>query len=79
MGFFREKTTKILILLIKAYRLILSPILPPTCRHYPTCSQYAIDTIKINGVFSGVYLAMKRILRCRPGGTSGYDPAEKIK
>jgi len=56
------------------YRWFISPILPPSCRHTPTCSQYALDAIKIHGPFRGLELATNRILRCRPGGTHGFDP-----
>ena len=49
----------------------------PSCRHYPTCSEYSIESIKTHGLIRGVYLALKRILRCRPGGTHGFDPVPK--
>ena len=49
----------------------------PSCRHYPTCSEYSIESIKTHGVIRGVYLALKRISRCRPGGTHGFDPVPK--
>lgn len=66
---------KILLLLpIYFYRMVISPMLPPTCRYTPTCSQYAIDAIKRHGSLKGLYLAVKRILRCHPWGGSGYDP-----
>ena len=68
---------------IKLYQLFISPMLPNTCRHLPTCSEYFIDCIKINGVFKGSYLGIKRIARCHPikvlGGKSGYDPAPNLK
>lgn len=64
----------LLILPIKFYRLCISPLLPPSCRFTPTCSQYAIEAISKHGPFKGMYLAVKRLLRCRPGGGSGYDP-----
>ena len=64
----------LLILPIKFYRLCISPLLPPSCRFTPTCSQYAIEAISKYGPFKGIFLAVKRLLRCRPGGGSGYDP-----
>lgn len=64
----------LLILPIKFYRLCISPLLPPSCRFTPTCSQYAIEAISKYGSFKGMFLAVKRLLRCRPGGGSGYDP-----
>ena len=47
---------------------------PPSCRVVPTCSEYAIEAIKKHGPFKGLYLAVRRILRCHPWGGSGYDP-----
>lgn len=65
---------KILLLLIRFYQVAISPLKPPTCRFTPTCSQYAIEAIKKHGAIKGLYLALKRILRCHPWGGSGYDP-----
>lgn len=56
------------------YRYSISPFLRPSCRHVPTCSQYMLDALKIHGPFNGLLLGTGRILRCRPGGTHGYDP-----
>ena len=56
------------------YRYAISPLLRPSCRHVPSCSQYALDALKIHGPVRGSLMAMNRILRCRPGGTHGYDP-----
>jgi putative membrane protein insertion efficiency factor len=56
------------------YRYSISPFLRPSCRHVPTCSQYMLDALKIHGPFTGLVLGTGRILRCRPGGTHGYDP-----
>jgi hypothetical protein len=63
---------------IHAYRWTLKPLLGHHCRHLPTCSAYALDAIDANGAWRGVWLAGSRICRCRPGGTSGYDPAPDI-
>lgn len=64
----------LLILPIKFYRYAISPYLPASCRHVPTCSQYAIEALKVHGVFYGLYLAFRRVMRCHPWGTYGYDP-----
>jgi len=75
--------SNILILIIKFYKYIISPYIPSSCRYLPTCSEYFIDSLKLNGFFKGSFLGFKRILRCHPikflGGKSGYDPAIKIK
>ncbi len=67
---------KILIRLIKVYQKIPGPW-HNACRHIPTCSNYAIEAITEYGVFKGGVLSLKRILRCSPWGTSGYDPVIK--
>lgn len=64
----------ILLFIIKAYKTLLSPVLPPSCRYLPTCSDYAVKAIKKYGPFKGGWLAFKRILRCHPFGGHGYDP-----
>lgn len=64
----------ILIAPIRFYRQFVSPLTPPSCRFTPTCSQYAIEAIQKHGPFKGLYLAIKRLLRCHPWGGSGYDP-----
>jgi putative membrane protein insertion efficiency factor len=67
---------KVLILIIKAYKKIISPHLPPSCRFYPTCSSYAIEAIKKYGVIKGSMLATYRVLRCNPFNKGGYDPVK---
>ena len=64
----------LLMLPIRFYRTFISPLTPPSCRFTPTCSEYAIEAITKHGPFKGTWLAIKRVLRCRPGGGSGYDP-----
>jgi putative membrane protein insertion efficiency factor len=64
----------LLILLIKFYKLAISPILPRACRYTPTCSVYTIQALKKHGLLKGFYLSVKRILSCNPWGGSGYDP-----
>lgn len=61
------------------YKYAISPLLPGSCRHYPTCSEYAVQAIKIHGPFKGFLLGAKRILRCHPWGTHGYDPVPPKK
>jgi putative membrane protein insertion efficiency factor len=62
--------------MIRIYQRYLSPLLPGACRYSPTCSQYAIDAIQRHGPGRGSWLAIRRLLRCRPGpgGGSGFDP-----
>lgn len=64
----------LLILPIRFYQKCISPFTPPTCRFTPTCSQYAVEAIRKHGPIRGLYLAIRRILRCHPWGGSGYDP-----
>ena len=64
----------ILILPVRFYQLAISPMLPPSCRYVPTCSQYTIEALRQDGPVKGLWLAVKRILRCHPWGGSGYDP-----
>ncbi len=66
-----------LLLLIKFYRNYISPLKPyPTCRFYPTCSQYAYEAIMKYGALKGSFLAVKRILKCHPFHPGGYDPVK---
>jgi len=60
------------------YRYSISPLIRPACRHVPSCSQYALDALKIHGPVRGLAMGTNRILRCRPGGTHGYDPVPLI-
>ena len=62
------------ILLIYLYRMSLSPLLGTRCRFYPSCSQYALDAIKSHGLPIGLWLMMKRLLKCHPGTSGGFDP-----
>jgi hypothetical protein len=63
-----------LILIIKIYQLIISPLFPPSCRFTPTCSHYSIEALKKYGILKGSWLSFKRIIRCHPWGGSGFDP-----
>lgn len=73
-----NKVSKILswpfIWLIKFYQYGISPYLGPKCRFTPTCSQYALEALEKYGVAKGVWLTVKRLLKCHPAGGSGYDP-----
>ncbi|MBO4818211.1 MAG: membrane protein insertion efficiency factor YidD [Bacteroidales bacterium] len=62
------------VVLIQFYRYCISPLKPPSCRFTPTCSQYALEAFRKYGPFKGLYLSVRRILRCHPFGGSGYDP-----
>ncbi len=64
--------------LIRAYQLIVAPILPPSCRFYPSCSHYAAEAVERHGPWRGLVLALRRLLRCHPWGGSGYDPVPPV-
>ncbi|MBU0767861.1 MAG: membrane protein insertion efficiency factor YidD [Proteobacteria bacterium] len=65
---------KISLFLIRTYQLLLSPVLAPRCRYYPTCSEYAYLSISRHGLPKGTSLAIKRLLRCHPFNPGGIDP-----
>jgi hypothetical protein len=65
--------------LIYAYRYTLSAFIGRQCRHLPTCSEYALGAIDTNGAWRGFWLTLARVTRCRPGGSSGYDPVPDIR
>jgi uncharacterized protein len=70
--------TNILIGLIKLYKMVISPYLAPSCRYLPTCSQYAIDSLKTYGLMKGFFKATKRILSCHPfSKRDSFDPVIK--
>jgi len=64
----------ILLIPIYVYKYGISPYTPASCRHVPTCSEYAVQAIKIHGPIKGLILSTKRISKCHPWGTHGYDP-----
>ncbi len=63
-----------LIALVKIYRFAISPLFPPRCRFYPTCSAYTLEALKKHGPFKGLGLSVKRILKCHPFHPGGHDP-----
>ncbi|HZU77345.1 MAG TPA: membrane protein insertion efficiency factor YidD [Dehalococcoidia bacterium] len=65
---------RLALVLIRAYQLFISPLLPPSCRFYPTCSQYAYEAIAKYGIITGGRLAIWRLLRCNPFCRGGLDP-----
>ena len=64
----------VLRILIRAYQLVLSPLLGPRCRFYPSCSHYALEAIESHGALRGSWLSAKRICRCHPFNPGGFDP-----
>jgi putative membrane protein insertion efficiency factor len=60
--------------LVRAYQLLVSPVLPPACRYLPSCSEYAAEALLEHGALRGSWLAARRLARCHPWGGSGYDP-----
>jgi putative membrane protein insertion efficiency factor len=65
---------KVLIAFIRGYQLFVSPLLPPSCRFYPTCSSYCIQALEKYGMWRGGALGLRRVLRCHPFNPGGYDP-----
>jgi uncharacterized protein len=60
--------------LLRGYKWAVSPMLPHACRYIPTCSEYAMEAVERYGALRGMWMAMRRVLRCRPFAGSGYDP-----
>jgi len=79
----RQIAIGLLIAPVRFYRYALSPLLPPSCRFTPTCSQYAIEALTVHGPLKGLYLTLRRLLRCHPitwlGGSQGYDPVPPLR
>jgi uncharacterized protein len=65
---------RVLIAIVRGYKKYISPLLPPSCRFTPTCSEYAMEALQKHGAFKGSMLAIWRILRCNPFCKGGYDP-----
>jgi putative membrane protein insertion efficiency factor len=64
----------LLLLLLRLYKAVISPVLPPMCRFEPTCSVYAMNAVEKYGVLEGSWLAIKRLFRCHPFHPGGWDP-----
>ena len=71
---FKRLPAKILMLFVRFYQLFISPMLGPRCRFYPTCSEYAIEALKIHGAWKGSWLTINRLRRCHPLNPGGHDP-----
>jgi putative membrane protein insertion efficiency factor len=65
---------RLVLLPVRLYQALLSPLLPPACRYFPSCSQYMVEAVTKHGVFKGIWLGTRRLLRCAPWGGHGYDP-----
>ncbi|MGE0155505.1 MAG: membrane protein insertion efficiency factor YidD [Geobacter sp.] len=66
--------SRLLMFFIHVYRRLISPVLPPSCRFYPTCSAYALEAIRRYGPYKGSYLSLRRLLKCHPWHPGGFDP-----
>ena len=66
----------VVIKLLHIYKFVISPLLHPSCRYEPTCSQYMINAVKKKGIIRGICLGIWRVLRCNPFGGFGYDPVK---
>ena len=65
---------RVLLAPIRVYQRAISPALPPTCRYYPSCSSYAVESLQLHGAVRGSWLAARRVSRCHPWHAGGYDP-----
>jgi putative membrane protein insertion efficiency factor len=63
-----------LIYIVRGYQVAISPLLPPSCRYFPSCSSYAVEALEKHGAIRGSWLAARRILRCNPFRPGGFDP-----
>jgi uncharacterized protein len=66
--------TTVLLALVRTYQRFISPLFPPRCKYYPTCSSYAVEAIRVHGPWRGMALAVWRLLRCNPLSDGGLDP-----
>jgi len=67
---------KVMVLIIRFYKIFISPMFPRSCKYYPSCSSYAIEAFEKKGLFKGLILSIWRILRCNPFSPGGYDPVD---
>jgi len=70
---------KAMLAMVRFYQRNISPLFPPMCRYYPTCSRYAVEAIEVHGAFLGALLALRRFLRCNVFFPGGYDPVPPKK
>ncbi|HEX8177343.1 MAG TPA: membrane protein insertion efficiency factor YidD [Pyrinomonadaceae bacterium] len=69
----------VLVTLLKLYKALVSPLLPPSCRFVPSCSEYAREAIERHGAFRGSWMGVRRLLRCHPFHPGGYDPVKQVE
>lgn len=79
MGKFNQLLRQIVCFPIKIYQFLISPLIKPSCRYYPSCSEYANSAISQLGITKGLWMSVKRILRCHPWSQGGYDPVHPNK
>lgn len=65
---------RLLILMVRGYQLFISPVLPPSCRFSPSCSQYTLEALRRYGALKGCWLGLRRLVRCHPFNPGGFDP-----
>ena len=68
---------RFLVFLVRGYQRTISPLLPQTCRFYPSCSAYSIEALREHGALRGIWMTLRRILQCHPLSAGGYDPVKK--
>lgn len=71
--------TGLLVGFVKFYKLTISPLTPGSCRHVPTCSSYAVEALQKHGPLKGLWLSIRRLSKCHPWGTHGYDPVPEVQ
>ncbi len=74
MGTINKISRKIICVPIQLYSYFISPMMKPSCRFYPTCSEYAQNAIRYHGIINGIWMTLKRLARCHPWSPGGYDP-----
>ncbi|MBD3666754.1 MAG: membrane protein insertion efficiency factor YidD [Parvibaculaceae bacterium] len=74
----RSPLAYLLLGLVQLYRWTLSPLMGPKCRHLPTCSDYALQAVRLHGGWRGGWLALSRLARCHPWGSHGFDPVPEV-
>ncbi|NWF89130.1 MAG: membrane protein insertion efficiency factor YidD [Ignavibacteriaceae bacterium] len=67
---------RVIVFFIRGYQKVISPLLPPSCRFYPTCSEYSIQALEKYGIIKGTFMSVWRVLRCNPFNDGGYDPVK---